>query len=295
LVQICINECGSTQGPVNMNVYSYQYADSGTNAAQNFSKGLTGWGVQGPPDGDATIQLASDATSPSLLIQATAGQQSFENSSAFAVTPGSAFTLTVQARISPSSTGSAVLAFIFLIGGSEVDSVAPRVTLPFTPGTSSLGTVQTANDGSYSLTFAPQPAGVFQLQASYWIEYILARFCECAAGRRAFDQCERHRQCGGLSCGAAVSGRMVHNIWPESRRGRTMEQPGYDGLRRRQRIGLRFAGGDFVQLRPVDSEWSSGLADQCADAGRCRRAVRVPRGRYGERPGSCAGQRRDRR
>jgi uncharacterized protein (TIGR03437 family) len=167
LVQICINECGATQGPVDMNVYSYRYADSGTNMAQNFSNGLTGWGVQGPPDGDATVQLASDATGPSLLIQAAAGQQTFVNSSAFAVTSGSAFTLTVQARISPSSTGSAVLAFIFLIGGTEVDSVAPRVTLPFAPGTSSLGSVQTASDGSYSLTFPPQPAGVFQLQASF--------------------------------------------------------------------------------------------------------------------------------
>lgn len=167
VVQICINECGAAQGSVQMNVYSYQYTDSGTSAAQNFSNGLNGWGVQGAPGGNATVQLATDATGPSILIQATANQQTFVNSSAFPVTPGSPYTLTVQARYAPASAGSAVLAFIFLIGGVEVDSVAPRVTLPFTPGTSTLGAVQTAGDGSYSLAFPPQPAGVFQLQASF--------------------------------------------------------------------------------------------------------------------------------
>ncbi|MGC9951018.1 MAG: hypothetical protein ABSF64_32045 [Bryobacteraceae bacterium] len=167
VVQICINECDPAQGPVDMNVYSYQYADAGTNATQNFTNGLTGWGVQGPPDGNATVQIASDAGGPSLLIQATAAQQTWVNSSPFAVTPGSSFNLTVQARVAPASTGNAILCLVFLIGGVEVDSVAPRVTLPFTPGTASLGSVQTGSDGSYSLAFPPQAAGVFQLQASF--------------------------------------------------------------------------------------------------------------------------------
>jgi uncharacterized protein (TIGR03437 family) len=167
VVQICINECGPAQGPVDMNYYSYQYSDSGTNATQNFSNGLTGWGVQGAPDGDATVQLASDATGPSLLIEATAAQQTWVNSSAFTVTPGSPYTLTVQARLSPASTGNAVICLVFLINGVELDSVAPRVILPFAPGAIGLGTAQTGSDGSYSRTFSPQPAGIFQLQASF--------------------------------------------------------------------------------------------------------------------------------
>jgi uncharacterized protein (TIGR03437 family) len=62
---------------------------------------------------------------------------------------------------------SGYFALIFLIGGTEVDSVAPRVTIPFAPGTSILGSAQTGSDGSYSLAFPPQPGGGFQLQASF--------------------------------------------------------------------------------------------------------------------------------
>lgn len=167
VLQICINECGPSPGTVYMDVYSYQYMDSGTSAGQNFSNGLAGWGVQGAPDGNATVEIASDATGPSMLIQATAAQQTWVNSSAFAVTPGSAFTLNVQARVPPASTGSAVLCLVFLMGGVEMDSVAPRITLPFTAGTESLGSVQTGGDGSYGLTLPQPQAGIFQLQASF--------------------------------------------------------------------------------------------------------------------------------
>jgi uncharacterized protein (TIGR03437 family) len=168
VMQTCVNECG-TAGSNDMNIYSYHYADSGTTAAQDFSKGLNGWGVEpSSQGGTATVQLASDATGPSLLIQATAAQQTYVNSSVFAVTPGSAFTLTVQARISPASAGTGYFCLVFLIGGKEAGSVAPRVTIPFTPGTSTLGSVETASDGSYSFAFPPQSAvGVLQLQASY--------------------------------------------------------------------------------------------------------------------------------
>ena len=165
LLQICVNECGS-QGPNDMNFYSYRYVDSGTNATQDLSKGLAGWGVQGLPNRTATVQLASDSTGPSLLIQATPSQQTFVNSSSFSVTPGSTFTLTVQARISPASAGSGYFALIFLVDGKE-NPAAPRATLPFAPGTSRLGSPRTAGDGTYSLAFSPQPAGSMRLDASF--------------------------------------------------------------------------------------------------------------------------------
>lgn len=180
VVQICINQCDPAMGPVDMNLYSYQYTDAGANATQNLANGLNGWGIEGAPDGDATVQLTSDATGPSLLIEATSGQETWVNSSAFTVTPGSPYTLTVQARVSPASTGNAVICLVFLINGLEVDSVAPRVILPFTPGAITLGTVQTGSDGSYSQSFPAQPAATAQLQASFagsatlWPAYISA-------------------------------------------------------------------------------------------------------------------------
>ncbi len=164
VLQICVNECGS-QGPNDMNLYSYRYADSGMNAAQDFSKGLTGWAIPPPPNRTASVQLVSDSTGPSLLIKATPTQHTFVNSTFFPITPGSTFTLTVQARVSPASVGSGYFAMIFLdaTGGSPV----PRVTLPFAPGISRLGSPRTTGDGTYSLVFPAQPAGSMRLDASF--------------------------------------------------------------------------------------------------------------------------------
>jgi len=159
LIKICVNHCGDV-GTNDMNVYSFQYADSGGQTNLDFSKGLTGWGVEG--NGTALVQPASDANGKSLQISATASQQTFIDSVQFAVTPGSSYSLTVQARISPASLGSGYFAVIFL-AGTEVS----RATLAFAPGTLNLGTAQTGTDGSYSLSFAPQNPGAFQVQASY--------------------------------------------------------------------------------------------------------------------------------
>ncbi|MBI3695503.1 MAG: hypothetical protein HY238_11785 [Acidobacteria bacterium] len=74
--------------------------------------------------------------------------------------------MTVKARISPAFVGSGYFAVIFLIDGKE-NSVAPRDTLPFAPGTSYLGSPRTASDGTYSLAFPPEPVGSFRLRASF--------------------------------------------------------------------------------------------------------------------------------
>jgi uncharacterized protein (TIGR03437 family) len=159
VIQICVNLCGDV-GTNDMNVYSFQYADSGGQTNLDVSKGLNGWGIDG--NGTAVVQAASDASGKSLQISATASQQTFINSVQFAVTPGSSYSLTVQARIAPASVGSGYFALIFL-AGTEVS----RTTLAFAPGTLNLGTAQTGTDGSYSLSFAPQNPGAFQVQASY--------------------------------------------------------------------------------------------------------------------------------
>jgi hypothetical protein len=174
VIQICVNMCG-TMGANDMDVYSFQYADSGSQTSFDFSKGLDGWGID--PSGTAAVGAGFDASGPFLSVSATAAQSTYINSpSVFAVTPGSANTLTVTARISPASVGSGYFALIF---GTDPSCVTPcqvttafqetsRDTLPFAPGIATLGTALTGSDGSYSVELSPVSAsGTFQVTAYY--------------------------------------------------------------------------------------------------------------------------------
>jgi hypothetical protein len=168
LLQICVNECGlpTPPAPNDMNFYSYRYTDSANTAFQNFARGLDGWGIENDAGATASVQLASDATGKSLLFQATAAQQTFVNSSPFAVNPGSTFTMRMRARVSPTSAGSGVFALIFLFDGVERSDLAPRMTVPIAPAPEVVGTAQTDADGHYSVPLPAQTvAGKFQLQA----------------------------------------------------------------------------------------------------------------------------------
>jgi hypothetical protein len=149
-------------GANQMGVYSFQYADSGSQVALDFSKGLVGWGVE--PDRTALVQLGSDGSGPFLQFSATAGQYTYVNSSTFTVTPGSSYTLTISARIAPGSDGSGNFSLVFLNSGGKESS---RDTLNFIPGSVILGTPQTGGDGSYIVQFSPPSDGEYQLQASY--------------------------------------------------------------------------------------------------------------------------------
>ena len=161
VIQTCVNECGEV-GATDVNVYSFLYASSGTQTNLTFGNGLNGWGVD--PNGTAVVQPASDANGKSIQISATASQQTFINSVPLTVIPGSSYSLTVQARVSPSSVGSGYFALIFLgAGGTEVS----RATLAFAPATVNIGAAQTAGDGSYRISFTPPNLGVSQVQAAY--------------------------------------------------------------------------------------------------------------------------------
>jgi uncharacterized protein (TIGR03437 family) len=160
LIQICVNQCGEA-GANQMNVYSFAYSDSGGQSTLSFANGLAGWGTEG--NGTAVLQLSSDGNGPYLQISATPAQQTFVNSSTFPVVPGGSFNLNVKAMISPSSAGSGYFALIFLVNGTEVS----RDILDFAPGTVSLGSAETANDGTFTLSFAPESPGDFLIQASY--------------------------------------------------------------------------------------------------------------------------------
>jgi len=160
VIQICVNQCGDV-GAADINVYSFQYAGSSGQASLNFAKGLAGWAVEG--NGTALVQPSSDANGTSILISATAAQQTYVNSSPITVVPGDGFNLTIRARVPPSSTGSGYFALVFLSGGTEVS----QTQLDFAPPILSLGTAQTASDGTYSIPFTGLNSGGFQLQAAY--------------------------------------------------------------------------------------------------------------------------------
>jgi hypothetical protein len=170
LLQICVNECGLPVPPApnDMNFYSYRYVDSANAASQNFAHGLDGWGIENDAGATASVQLVSSSSGKSLLFQATTAQQIFVNSSAFTVKPGSAFTMTMRARVSPASADSGNFALIFLFDGVERDDLAPRMTVPIAAAPTIVATAQTDADGRYSVALPAQTiAGTTQLQAKF--------------------------------------------------------------------------------------------------------------------------------
>ncbi len=161
-IQICVNYCDGSSSTNDMSLYSFHYHDSGQDLPMDFSKGIGNWTVEG--NSPSSVQIANDANGAALSIFATPIQKMFVNSGLFAVTPGSSFTLTIQARISPYSPGSGVFALTF----PAVDPTkSTRVTLPFATGTVPLSADQTGSDGSFSLAIPGDKTAGFQVQATY--------------------------------------------------------------------------------------------------------------------------------
>jgi hypothetical protein len=170
LLQICINECNQASAPApdDMNFYSYRYTDQANAAFQDFSQGLDGWGIESDAGATASVQLVHDATGSSLLFRATAARQIFVNSSAFAVKPGSAFALKMQARVSPASAGSGSFDLIFLYDGVERSDLAPRMTVPIAAAPVIVAAAQTDADGHFGVALPAQTIpGRFELQARF--------------------------------------------------------------------------------------------------------------------------------
>jgi hypothetical protein len=191
VIQICVNLCGDV-GTTDMNVYSFQYQGSGGAIHLNFANGLSGWGVDG--NGTAVVQPAADANGASIQISATDTEQTFVNSGPFAVTAGDSYSLTIEARVSPSSAGSGHFAVVFLgANGTEVS----RDTLNFAAPILTLGSAQTASDGTYAIPFTPLNAGEFQFQAGYaGTSALWPAFCEQRTPYRSLHLMETHRECG---------------------------------------------------------------------------------------------------
>jgi hypothetical protein len=166
LLQICVNECALPLPPApnDMNFYSYRYMDKANTASENFARGLDGWFIENDAGATASVQFVSDSTGKSLLFKATAAQQIFVNSPPLTVEPGSAFTMTMRARVSPASADSGNFALIFF----PPDGVAPRMTVPIAAAPAIVATAQTDADGRYSVSVpAPTVPGKFQIQAKF--------------------------------------------------------------------------------------------------------------------------------
>ena len=159
LVQVCINQCGES-GTNDMSLYSFGYFDVGGRAtALGFSGGWSRWGMD--PAGTASASIRTDANGAGLHTAATRTQRTYINSVPFAVTPGARFTLTIRARIAPSSAGSGAFSLIFL-----KDSEHARKSLAFSGASIALGSGTTAADGSYRIGYVA-PAGRFALRAGF--------------------------------------------------------------------------------------------------------------------------------
>jgi uncharacterized protein (TIGR03437 family) len=159
-VQICINGCDGANSTNDMSVYSLTYQDSGSTQTLDFTKGSAGWTIEP----GTQVSTGSDANGPELSIYAAPGNPVRITSPLLTVVPGSQFTLTIKARISPYSIGSGVFALTFLESSGAVSS---RIKLPFQTGTLDLGSLTTGSDGRFSTAVPLAKTEGFQVQAYF--------------------------------------------------------------------------------------------------------------------------------
>jgi hypothetical protein len=159
LIQVCINQCGET-GTNDMTLYSFAYFDTGGQLGSfGSADGWTRWGAD--PSGTASLNVAREGAYTVMHTSATRSQRTFLNSAPFAVTPGSRFSMSIKARISPDSIGSGAIAVIFLR-----EAEVSRTSMPFRPASITLGKAVTASDGSYRIRYVT-PTGRHLLRAQY--------------------------------------------------------------------------------------------------------------------------------
>jgi hypothetical protein len=153
---------GDTPGASDLSLYraSFQLGDGVERVANgDFSSGATSWTL-----GYQAQLAASDRGAGQMVqVQATAAQQAGLTSAPFAVSAGSAFTLSLFARVSPASASTGYFAVIFLDDASEV----MRLFVPLGAGRAPLGTAVTDASGAYALSIASLGAQKIRLSADY--------------------------------------------------------------------------------------------------------------------------------
>lgn len=157
-------EC-DCRGASDFNLYQVRYTEGEETVSRvpnyKFSNGLAGWGAWG--SGSTRLANSDQGSGRMLHIKTTPEQDAAINSALFTVTPGSAYTLTFVARISPESVGSGYLAIFFLNDQQEVG----RQTIPLAPARVQIGSAMTDAQGGFVIRVESLPDGKLLLEANY--------------------------------------------------------------------------------------------------------------------------------
>lgn len=155
-------DCG---GSAKLSLYGMRYLQAGDASSRvpngDLKRGAAPWGAWGAAP--AVIRSSDRLPGASMFqLQATAGQTSFLNSGAFAVTAGTSFTFTVSAKVAPAATGSGYFTLVFLGASGEITRA--RVALEPAP---TVYTATTGTTGAYSVKLGKMPAGRVEVVGHY--------------------------------------------------------------------------------------------------------------------------------
>lgn len=159
-----INEECDCRGTAELMLESFEYAEAGgLNLVVNpdFSSQIEGWGVYGAETQVVTPEGLHVVVTPDEVAGATSQQ--------FPITPGTPFTATIRARVSPQSDGSGHFFVIFHNDGGAIRRIRQHIR----PSRQSIGTALTDSEGRYQVTVAapefPWTIGAwFEGDDDYW-------------------------------------------------------------------------------------------------------------------------------
>ncbi|MBI4673620.1 MAG: carbohydrate binding domain-containing protein [Chloroflexi bacterium] len=157
-------ECGCA-GTSEFLLYDARYVQGNetTNRVPNsrFMNGLDRWGFWG--NGSARLKPSDQGQGQRLHVTATRSQTAAINSTTFPVSPGTTYTVTFSARVSPVSAGSGYFDLIFLKTSNE----GTRKQIPLNTATVRIGDTATDQAGSFRFPLPQLASGKFLLEARY--------------------------------------------------------------------------------------------------------------------------------
>lgn len=165
IVGFRVNEDCTCKGRSDFYIYDYSYTEAdGVNHVRNskFSNGLSNYSKWG--SGEATVETSDQGSGKMLHVSSNPEQYISMISSAFDVTPGAAFTFSVNSRVVPGSFGSGFFGLFFT---ADRGAEALRVTIPFTTPAESVGSVNTGEDGRFEFVWKNPPAIAYAVNAKY--------------------------------------------------------------------------------------------------------------------------------
>jgi hypothetical protein len=151
--------------PGRFHPYEVRYTEGHetTNRVPNpdFSHGYDGWGAWG--DAAWKLERSDQGAGRAHHVNAQPDQGAAINSAKFPTTPGSPFTVTFVARVSPESLGSGYFNLIF----DNVVNEIKRYMIPLEPAVIALGEATTDEIGAYQFDLSAIDVSNVELQARY--------------------------------------------------------------------------------------------------------------------------------